>query len=338
MSTPEQWTEEKKDGVWIVEFSSWRDFASYVIDKFSNTRYYIFRGQRSQNWLLETTLDRLLKKIQTDGEWLSSERIPRKEHLERFQLAARGRLVNTPEYKEENEWWALGQHHGLATPLLDWTKSPFVAAYFAFIGEDDSENITDYRMVYALSINLTQNKSDAIQLNHNGHGPPDIIEFFEPLSNENPRLVNQNGLFSKGCDYRNIESWVKDHFAGSKKSVLIKMSIPNRDRKECLQVLNSMNINHLTLFPDLFGTSKYCNLALRLIEAFKNHKEEMMGDIKEQKFYLNEEKEEYRLRFNYFWPPPPDGLRKGLKVNWEGNHYKVKDFRFEESAVVIILE
>jgi hypothetical protein len=63
-----------------------------------------------------------------------------------------------------------------------------------------------------------------------------------------------------------------------------------------------------------------------------------VNEIKEQKIYLNEEKEEHRMKFDYFWPPPPSGLYKGLSVNWEGNYYEVKDFRFEKNILVIILE
>jgi FRG domain len=265
------------DGVCETRFLSARNFFLYVQQEMLDLREYIWRGQRCDNWSLDSTLDRLLEKSQIP---VKERRSFRAEHLRQFRLAARGRRgPNPPAINEDNEAWALGQHNGLCTPLLDWTKSPFVAAYFAFIGQGTTQ--TEFRTIYALHVPSVEFISQRIQTEaerelrelHPETGqlgvitwkdlarPRPEVEFITPPSDENQRLVNQSGLFTRAPDGLNIDQWVQTRFKGaSTDQILRKLLVPNSDRSDSLKVLNRMNINHLTLFPDLYGASRYCNL------------------------------------------------------------------------------
>lgn len=248
-----------KNGMCTVDLYDWKYFNDYIYHRLLDYKTYVFRGHRRDDWKLESTLDRATKKSDD-----------RHNHLESFKLAVRGRRGPNPAKLEtENDWWALGQHHGLKTPLLDWTKSPFVAAYFAFAGS--KENHTSKRVVWALAKWHIENKSQQIRAGFKKTSVlsrPPVIEFFTPLSDENARLVNQGGLFSRAPDGTAIEDWMKVNFPDtdpdSGKMLAIKITIPNFNRVQALKSLNRMNINHLTLFPDLYGASSFCNTELEI--------------------------------------------------------------------------
>lgn len=273
-----------ENGYGQVKLPSWQHYLDFVYQQILDYETYIWRGYSCDDWSLKATLDRLVVRAKIHEDKQDDFY---RSHLEQFRFAARGRRgPNPPNIEEENDWWALGQHHGLASPLLDRTTSPFVAAYFAFIGLGERQ--TEYRAVFALSKPIVEAKVDELMKAEKmvaqeaevkemvANQPPSSssrqtdflgvshvsvrpqVEFIRPLSDENQRLVNQGGLFTRAPNGTTLEAWVQKNFV--KESVLIKLLIPDKDREECSKTLNRMNINHLTLFPDLYGASKFCNL------------------------------------------------------------------------------
>ena len=257
MSKAPRWTKKPvKNGIWEIEFFSWKYFHDYVRQEMLDYSHYVWRGQRDTSCKLESGLDRVLKtKLKNTRQNLA------KAHLEKFKSAARGRRGSNPSrLEEENEWWALGQHHGLATPLLDWTESPFVALYFAF--EKQEKPVSGKRVVWALG-NASKKNSEIIAA-HTGESRPPILEFVRPHQDENARLVNQSGLFTRAPLGVTVDGWIDLNHLGSTSAPLLKLIIPDKERTECLRTLNKMNINHITLFPDLYGSGQHCNKALQI--------------------------------------------------------------------------
>jgi hypothetical protein len=219
---------EPIDGIQTFQLERWNEFHS-LTDQIAALRSqasfptYIWRGQRDAGWSLSTTLDRLFERLGNLQSASHTLEASAKSLLHSFQLATRGRRGGSPPILEEQEWWALGQHFGLATPLLDWTRSPYAAAYFAFFERGSANNAAD-RAVYALDTEAVVEKNEEI-----GDGPSletgraPLVQVLDSVSNENARLVSQRGLFTRAPIGLPVEAWVARNFEGVKEPVLIKV-------------------------------------------------------------------------------------------------------------------
>ena len=140
-----------KDGVRVVTLSFWQEFHQKVRN-LKSKRGYVWRGQKKDEdngWFLQSSFNR---KVQSKDQHDRAKKL--KRHLDNFKEAMNKSYPNVLP-QDDVDVWALGQHYGLKTPLLDWTLSPYIAAYFAFNeGNDPNDRNDRYRYVYALNRSL----------------------------------------------------------------------------------------------------------------------------------------------------------------------------------------
>jgi hypothetical protein len=139
----------------VIDLDRWEDFepavsrleaegAGYHAGRpFSFVSHVIYRGQANAEWLLETTLERYLGHPSTMLSYYKSVSAIR-NYLQSF-TGKSWDLKPWPELEAEiSDLDGFGltlpaygllvhlRHHGFPSPLLDWTRSPFAAAFFAF--------------------------------------------------------------------------------------------------------------------------------------------------------------------------------------------------------------
>ena len=115
------------NGVRERELDHWREFSGLVENELLKAPAYVYRGQANSAWRIESTLNRLRAKYpkrknledNPNPEWFARPPLTNEEHLEAFKRAVRGRRGPNPPQLTDDDYWVLGQHHGLVTPLLD---------------------------------------------------------------------------------------------------------------------------------------------------------------------------------------------------------------------------
>lgn len=92
---------------------------------------FIFRGQANTHWKLKTSLFRSKENLGIDLEFIGRENDEEIAMLQEFKRKYNLYAEYRPDNKDFFEWLAIMQHYGAPTRLLDFTKSFFVALYFA---------------------------------------------------------------------------------------------------------------------------------------------------------------------------------------------------------------
>jgi hypothetical protein len=193
---------------------------------------WIFRGQSDARWKLVPKAGRgPFKQLEDDclfADWKSDA----------LQFISEKPATDL-------QWLALAQHHGLATRMLDWTRNPLVAAFFA-VWEDNPVDAAIYAFHPCDVLGADFNASPFESVSKSNV----YVWFPDP---NHPRLARQRGVFTVHQPpstplkpLRRLEHLMR---------IVIVRIYRDTLRKE----LSYYGINRSSLFPDLEGVASHHN-------------------------------------------------------------------------------
>ena len=214
----------------------------------------LFRGQADSKWDLLTTLERRSSEKFDVGRY--AERASRIRHeLESFagrswsvpdfpaiqaEIKAKQRMtyVHLPAY----DYLVFLRHHGFPSPLLDWTESPFIAAYFAYVDAAKRNPVVFCYVERPKSVKGGSVGDASIQVcgkyvttdkRHFAQKAWYTIATKWSKTQERHTFCKHGDVFARDDDSQDL---------------LFKIVLPNSSRAEAMQELGDFNINHFTLF------------------------------------------------------------------------------------------
>lgn len=245
-----------------MEMTSWQQLQGHLANY---DHQWAFRGMGTASWALQTSLERLAISPVVEAE---------RYLLTAFRRRAHHHVRDCPDPEDYLEWLALMQHHGAPTRLLDWTRSPYVALFFAIERPGDENGKAAVwaididackKSALSLLVPLLGNQDAVISL-----GKPDIfknafmtehdssspatVKCVSPIQpfRMNERLTTQQGLFL--CPAQVSTGFEANLGAMSHSGTKIeKIVFPCNLRQQILAELSKMNISRASLFPGIDG-------------------------------------------------------------------------------------
>ena len=217
-------------------------------EKHSYLKY--FRGHSKESYRLSSTLERYLTDIfgknYVQKNFEKIQEIYLKECRKVLLEQSIDGFYSLPMELTDNDIWAFGRHYHLKTPLLDWSRSFFVALYFAF--EDLEPEQEKYRVIYQL----------------NDFIPPEQNVIITPKIKIGARINAQNGVFTKLPSYQleKLASHNQLKPLGINIPFIGKYLISSKLRMDVLNFLANINIDPYTIYPDLLGKMKACEVGI----------------------------------------------------------------------------
>lgn len=195
---------------------------------------WFYRGHSNFAYKLVPSMFRL----DTEGSFASWEEIEQ-YMIRTFICEATPHLAQIPS--DKLEWLALAQHHGLPTRLLDWSRNPLVALYFAVESHNDIKGD-----VWCLGFPSTNNCLPESTYLARRKTLMNTNAIYYP-KHVSPRMTNQSGCFTVHDSPTPLNEDEESFWQ------ITRITIDCADKRHILNQLYELGIHRGFIFPDLDG-------------------------------------------------------------------------------------
>lgn len=214
----------------------------------------LFRGQSNACWSLDTTLERYLNKYKFDA-WDYFETTERL-HAEIASFTGKTWGIDPKEFDKwvknydplfgrrfpAQEYMIYLRQHGFPSPFLDWTRSPYIAAYFAFYKiHNDVKRVAIYAYLEWGGGGKSQSSNKPVITSIPERGPSHRRHYIQQC---------KYTICSTRCEQKIFFGSHEKAFSETQngQNLLWKFTFPRSKRIEFLRYLDQMNINSVSLF------------------------------------------------------------------------------------------
>ena len=247
------------------EVASFEEFVGRLVDILPTTSHdevsFWFRGQSNEGWSLESSFLR-----SSSGLGLSADSALDLEREARNAFRSKAHLFVSPHLLEKVKttpcWWALMQHHGAPTRLLDWTMSPYVAAYFAVQQDTGKQAGAVWCFCSRRLLRTFEDEHGALPEFEDEEAPEWFEQKLEELRDQrivvpltftfasSERMAAQQGRFTMCFKVHQKHDCIIERINPPH---IRRLLIPHDQKPEFLLRLREMNITASALFPGVDG-------------------------------------------------------------------------------------